>query len=121
MSFLKDIVRTYGHSAMVELKQVGTVTTKLEKLHNNRTFLLKCRRAKMSLITEGIHNITCLTGAALRHTLHKAINFNNRLKNYVLNLEIEIIHGTIPDFEKTLSIFKKKLNSKLAFLIISFL
>lgn len=95
---------------MKKLKDVANINIKLANLRNRRNFLIQCRRNNIfpSHITNGVHNVECLTGAAVGRTLRQTSEFNHRLRIKILNLEIKITHDSISKFEKTLNITKNQ-------------
>ncbi|XP_074028848.1 uncharacterized protein [Leptinotarsa decemlineata] len=111
MGFYQDINVTYGYSTMRNLKDVANINIKLANLRNRRNFLLRCRKNNLvpPHITSGVHNVENLTNTATGSLLRRTLNFNRRLRNSILNLEIKITHETVLSFEKTLTSLKSKL------------
>ncbi|KAG5879087.1 hypothetical protein JTB14_006355 [Gonioctena quinquepunctata] len=87
---------------MNKIKSMANTNTKLAPLHNRRTFLIKCRKHNIipQHISHGMKNVVDITAAAIVKTLHHTAQFNNRLRNNILNLEIKITHDSIHILER---------------------
>ncbi|KAG5870716.1 hypothetical protein JTB14_022987 [Gonioctena quinquepunctata] len=92
---------------------MANTNTKLASLRNRRTFLIKCRKHNLipQHISHGIKNVVDLTAAAIGKPLHHTAQFNNRLGNNLLNLEIKITHDSIRILERVAIIIKADIDN----------
>lgn len=120
MGFYQDIRNNFGYATMRDLKEVAKINNKLATLRNRKIFLLQCRRHGLlpKRITTGVKNVTKLTAEARGRTMHSTLQFNNRLRARILNLEIKITHDSLLDVEKKFGNAKSRITSKLPYYIV---
>lgn len=104
MGFYQNIHRQYGYDTMVNLKNWAKTNIKLAAIRNRKIFLLQCRRRGIipTHITNNTRNIETLIDIHNGRTGQQVNNFNKRLKNKILNLEIKITHNTHKTLERSL-------------------
>ncbi|XP_060537265.1 uncharacterized protein LOC132708734 [Cylas formicarius] len=110
MGFFQSIKARYGNEAVSLLKQWARLGSKLSSFGNRKIFLLKCRQTGIipRHITDGTRNLGMLLDLTDGHMGDRIRDFNTRLNNKLINLEISLTISTINRIEKSLKQVREK-------------
>ncbi|XP_072377245.1 uncharacterized protein [Diabrotica undecimpunctata] len=110
MGFFDDIRNDYGQSTVRILKDWTRITIKLAALHNQKTFLLKCRSNGCfpGHVTNGLVNVNSLLHHRTGNIHHDAWKLCDRFGRNIINLEIKIAFADINFFERKLHELRTK-------------
>ncbi|KAJ8977218.1 hypothetical protein NQ317_002470 [Molorchus minor] len=114
MGFYQTVAQQYGIETVVLFKKWGNTNIKLAASRNRKIFLLNCRRLGIvpTHITNNTQNVENLIDIHDGRTGQEIHNFNNRLKNKILNLEIKITHGNLTKLERSINQLQIQLENK---------
>ena len=104
MGFFNDIKHQYGSATVGLLKTMAKIYIKQASMQNRRVFLLECRRQKLlpNHITHGTSNINSMLSYTHGQLGRRIQNFNCRLGNDILNLEIRVTFCELTSLKKQL-------------------
>lgn len=111
MGFFNEVRNTYGPGTATAMKRFSSNQCKLAALQNRRNFLIICRRQgirphHIMARTRDVHNVFQYRDAG---TASRVQQFENRLGNRILNLEISITVKNIAFLNHTLEILESEI------------
>lgn len=111
MGYFNNILTAYGNIAVDNMKTYMKINKKLASLYNRRIFLIRCRSGKVcpNFIIDSLKCLNSIITNSFNLNIQHILNLEKRLKNKILNLQINQIESNIRKLENTVSKIKTNL------------